>query len=412
MEFTHEKFGKLRVVMKDGTPWFVACDVAKSLGIKNTTNVLVQRVNGKDRIHLNEFGMYFVNCINENGLRNMVFRTNKHVRDEYAAWIRNEVLPKVTAANGVTKCDAMVVARNEKTTASRSDSHYDDGQMTTLSEMPDLFAPKSVASIFDTITKAKDVLSGVNNETVSFDHPKFGTIRVLVENGKPLACGFDVAKALGYTKPRNAIEMHCRCALKRGVPHPQSPSKQIEMTFIPEGDIYRLIVHSKLPSAEQFEHWLFDEMLPTLSRTGNYVIKTNENDIVGLLRKTADIIEDQRSKLAEQNQQMDVLRAQIAKKRFIDDHHEDLTRFINKCVRSYGSSIYGKSNIALGWLDFYRNLMTELGEDVRKRGTPGIHFIEDYEMPMALRVAKNLVLDNYVNLFDIDTIDLIEGVVA
>lgn len=49
-----------------------------------------------------------------------------------------------------------------------------------------------------------------------------------------------VAKELGYSKPQNAIDRHCKCALKRGIPHPQSPDKTIEMLFIPECDIYRL----------------------------------------------------------------------------------------------------------------------------------------------------------------------------
>ena len=84
-------------------------------------------------------------------------------------------------------------------------------------------------------------------------------------------CGLDIAAALGYAKPRNAITAHCRYALKRGVPHPQAPDKELEMLFIPEGDVYRLIVHSKLPSAEKFERWVFDDVLPTIRRTGGYV---------------------------------------------------------------------------------------------------------------------------------------------
>ncbi len=71
-----------------------------------------------------------------------------------------------------------------------------------------------------------------------------------------LFCTKDIATALGYEKPRNAVLAHCRYALKRGVPHPQSPDKQMEMTFIPEGDVYRLITHSKLSGAEQFEIWV------------------------------------------------------------------------------------------------------------------------------------------------------------
>ncbi len=91
---------------------------------------------------------------------------------------------------------------------------------------------------------------------------KFGSVRQIVENGKVLYCASDVAKALGYARPNDAISAHCRYTAKRRIPHPQSPNKQIEMSFIPEGDVYRLITHSKLPSAMEFEKWVFDEVVP------------------------------------------------------------------------------------------------------------------------------------------------------
>ena len=89
------------------------------------------------------------------------------------------------------------------------------------------------------------------NQMEIFKNPEFGSIRVIEENGKYLFCGTDVAAALGYSNSRDAIIRHCRYVVKRDAPHPQSPDRKISMTFIPEGDLYRLIVHSKLPSAEQ-----------------------------------------------------------------------------------------------------------------------------------------------------------------
>lgn len=90
---------------------------------------------------------------------------------------------------------------------------------------------------------------------------QFGSIRTI--EGKPqLWCGSDVAKALGYSNARDAINKHCRCVAKRDVPHPQSKNKQIEMSFIPEADVYRLICHSKLPKAQEFEKWVFEDVVP------------------------------------------------------------------------------------------------------------------------------------------------------
>ena len=101
-----------------------------------------------------------------------------------------------------------------------------------------------------------------------FTNPDFGEVRTLEENGTVLFCGSDVAVALGYAKPRNAIGTHCKGALKRGI---LTAGGNQEMTFIPEGDVYRLIARSKLPSAEQFERWVFDEVLPSIRKHGAYM---------------------------------------------------------------------------------------------------------------------------------------------
>lgn len=111
----------------------------------------------------------------------------------------------------------------------------------------------------------------MKNKLEIFNNTEFGSVRIIQEGDKYLFCGLDVAAALGYAKPRNAITSHCRYALKRGVPHPQAESKEIEMLFIPEGDVYRLITHSKLPSADRFEKWVFDEVLPNIRKHGVYI---------------------------------------------------------------------------------------------------------------------------------------------
>lgn len=108
------------------------------------------------------------------------------------------------------------------------------------------------------------------NDLQLFNNPRFGDVRTLTEDGNTLFCGSDVARALGYTNARDALARHCKCVVKRDVPHPQSPEKQIEMSFIPEGDLYRLITHSKLPDAEKFERWVFEDILPSIRRNGMY----------------------------------------------------------------------------------------------------------------------------------------------
>ena len=111
------------------------------------------------------------------------------------------------------------------------------------------------------------------NQMEIFKNPEFGSVRVIEENDKYLFSGLDVANALGYSNSRASVSRHCRYVTKRDVPHPQSPGQTIQMTFIPESDVYRLIVHSKLPSAERFERWVFDEVLPTIRKHGAYMTK-------------------------------------------------------------------------------------------------------------------------------------------
>lgn len=108
------------------------------------------------------------------------------------------------------------------------------------------------------------------NEMQVFQNSEFGELGVLDVNGKPYFPAKAAAKILGYKDTTNAIKQHCKGVVKHHLPHPQNPSKEIEMNFIPEGDLYRLITHSKLPAAERFEKWVFDEVLPSIRQTGGY----------------------------------------------------------------------------------------------------------------------------------------------
>jgi prophage antirepressor-like protein len=111
-----------------------------------------------------------------------------------------------------------------------------------------------------------------------FENQEFGSIRLLQEAGKTFFCASDVAKALGYVNPYAAVKRHCRGPLtkREGVvqkvnQYGDAGEQVVEISFITEGDVYRLIVHSKLPSAERFEHWVFDEVLPSIRKHGVYM---------------------------------------------------------------------------------------------------------------------------------------------
>ena len=115
-----------------------------------------------------------------------------------------------------------------------------------------------------------------------FNNADFGNVRIIEEDGNFLFCGSDVAKALGYAKPNDAIARHCRATVKRSSP---ISGKMQDINFISEGDVYRLIVHSKLPSAEQFEKWVFDEVLPSIRKNGGYIAGQEELSPAELMAK-------------------------------------------------------------------------------------------------------------------------------
>ncbi|EJQ55136.1 phage repressor protein/antirepressor Ant [Bacillus mycoides] len=127
------------------------------------------------------------------------------------------------------------------------------------------------------------------NELKKFSHSMFGNLEMLIKDGKEYFPATDVAKALGYSNPHKAIKDHCK---SEGVNETLVPtnSGQQRKKFINESNLYRLIVKSKLPQAEQFEKWVFEEVLPTIRKHGAYMtdqvleqVVTNPDFMIGLL---------------------------------------------------------------------------------------------------------------------------------
>lgn len=95
-------------------------------------------------------------------------------------------------------------------------------------------------------------------------------VRTVQEGEQILFCAKDVAEVLGYQNTNDAINKHCHGVAKR-YPISDSLGREQQARFITEGDVYRLIASSKLPSAVRFEHWLFDEVVPTIRKHGAYM---------------------------------------------------------------------------------------------------------------------------------------------
>ena len=140
------------------------------------------------------------------------------------------------------------------------------------------------------------------NEVQIFNSDEFGQIRTSEIDGRPYFVATDVATALGYATPRDAISRHCKGVVKRDTP---TSSGVQSMSYINEGDLYRLIMKSKLPSAEKFESWVMDEVLPSIRKNGGYISGQETLSDDELLAKALMVAQNkiaERDKIIEQKQ--------------------------------------------------------------------------------------------------------------
>ena len=133
------------------------------------------------------------------------------------------------------------------------------------------------------------------NELQIFESPQFGQIRTKEINEKTYFSAKDVASALGYVEPAKAMRTHCKNVV--AVTFETAGGKQL-VRFIPEGDVYRLIVKSKLPSADKFERWVFDEVLPSIRKHGLYAMDDLINN-PDLAIKALTALKEEREKNAK-----------------------------------------------------------------------------------------------------------------
>jgi prophage antirepressor-like protein len=239
----------VRVVMIEEKPWFVAADVLTALDmLRGGTNFNFLREDEVQVIGKNKCGQTTlvlftgranrITLLSESGLYKFVLRSDKLVARRFQDWLTREVLP-----------------------ALRKDE-----------------SPKAVPV---PAVKFQEGVQGFH-----FFNPGDGHFEVramMDEQGNPWFVAKDVAQALGYVNPRKAVGDHCKKA--SAVTIRDTSSNGVEqgrsVTLIPEADVYRLIMRSKLPSAQKFEEWVVGTVLPALRKDGMYVmgeekVKTGE----------------------------------------------------------------------------------------------------------------------------------------
>lgn len=151
----------------------------------------------------------------------------------------------------------------------------------------------------------------LNSELKIFENAEFGSIRTVEKNGEPWFVGKDVAEALGYSNPRDALGRHVDEDDKNTVVNPDENRGNPNMTVINESGLYSLILSSKLPKAKEFKHWVTSKVLPTIRRHGMYA--TDElinNPDIAIAAFTA--LKEEREKTRQLTETVAVQNQQIA----------------------------------------------------------------------------------------------------
>lgn len=230
------------------------------------------------------------------------------------------------------------------------------------------------------------------NDLQIFNNEEFGEIRTITKDDKTYFAGSDVAKALGYAIPHKAVQTHCKGVLKWNIP---TNSGNQDVLFITEGDIYRLIMKSKLPSAEKFESWVMDEVLPTIRKTGSYNKPMTTAEKIHLLAQSDEElthrVDEVEAKVEELKETMPLLAV-------------DCDRITNavkaKGVETLGgkdsNSYKDRSLRARVYADIHREVKRQFGVTTykainRNQCEKAVAFVRNYNVPFVLQeqIAEN-----------------------
>lgn len=148
-------------------------------------------------------------------------------------------------------------------------------------------------------------------------------LRLAIDNESILFVAKDVCETLGYNNPREAVRKHCKNAIKRDTP---TPGGNQNVTFIPESDVYRLIMRSKLPDAEKFQDWVCNDVLPSIRKSGAYVgndpshvmVETTGDQFRDFM-KAMEMVYMQAKEAAEKTEQLNKRAAEIEEKAVLMD---------------------------------------------------------------------------------------------
>ena len=234
------------------------------------------------------------------------------------------------------------------------------------------------------------------NEIQVFNNPEFGNIRTLTINGEPWFVGKDVASALGYSKPENALAAHVDCEDKTSTLIQGTGSNyKSKVILINESGLYSLVLSSKLPGAKAFKRWITHDVIPSIRKHGLYLTpaKLQETlakpeNLMVILQTLADE-QMKNAELTEANQKLEETNLLLA----CGEHQWSGKSLLNALVRSYAKNCCGGNN-GYAWTYYYKQLKYKHGIDVNLRkarnkdkNVKKIDLINDNEMNTAVKLA-------------------------
>ena len=179
------------------------------------------------------------------------------------------------------------------------------------------------------------------NELQIFNNAEFGQVRVVMIEDKPWFVGKDIAVALEYVKPENAIANHVdnedkTTTLIQGT----GSNYKSKAVIINESGVYSLVFGSKLPTAKKFKRWVTSEVLPSIRKTGSYCMEQNPMTQIEILQGAINLIAKQEKALAEHDNRIGVLEKNMADIKEIEGLKLDNWRLhirpiINKIAANY-----------------------------------------------------------------------------
>ena len=127
----------------------------------------------------------------------------------------------------------------------------------------------------------------------------------MISEDNPLFCATDVATILGYSNPTATVQRHCKGITKRDT---LTSGGVQDLLYIPESDVYRLVMRSKLPEAEGFQDWVCEVVLPSIRKTGGYIHASESDTPETIMAKAVliaqETIKEQERKILNQQQQI------------------------------------------------------------------------------------------------------------